>query len=297
LVAAHDINNSGQILATIQRVTGGEGEFARVMVLEPITPSGSDTTPPSLTLTSPTTNTYATDLVAMQATASDNVGVVGVQFYADGQPIGPEDTTAPYAADWDLAAYGPTTGDVAIPFWAVARDAAGNRTVTNIKSLVYRNRCSTVTPELLTANGWLGNQTGTFTVRWTGEAHLPGGTTPIEAGFALALGRQGFFSGTSAAVLFAPDGEIKVRNGASYPPSGLRYADGATYHFRIVVDVPNNRYSVFYKLANEPERQLAASYQFRKPATTLDYWMVHMDELSPQHGSLDACNIRVTAGP
>ena len=33
----------------------------------------------------------------LSATATDNVGVVGVQFLVDGNPVGAEDTTAPYS--------------------------------------------------------------------------------------------------------------------------------------------------------------------------------------------------------
>ena len=37
----------------------------------------------------------------MSATASDNVGVAGVQFKLDGANLGAEDTTAPYACRWN----------------------------------------------------------------------------------------------------------------------------------------------------------------------------------------------------
>ena len=39
--------------------------------------------------------------VTMSATATDNVGVVGVQFMVDGADLGPEDTTSPYSLSWD----------------------------------------------------------------------------------------------------------------------------------------------------------------------------------------------------
>ena len=39
--------------------------------------------------------------VAVNATASDDRGVVGVQFLLDGSPLGAEDTTAPYGVAWD----------------------------------------------------------------------------------------------------------------------------------------------------------------------------------------------------
>ena len=37
----------------------------------------------------------------MTATASDDVGVAGVQFRLDGADLGAEDTSAPYSVNWD----------------------------------------------------------------------------------------------------------------------------------------------------------------------------------------------------
>ena len=58
----------------------------------------------------------------MSATASDTVGVVGVQFRLDGANLGAEDTTAPYSIVWNST----TTSNGSHVLTAVARDAAGN---------------------------------------------------------------------------------------------------------------------------------------------------------------------------
>ena len=42
--------------------------------------------------------------MAIQATATDNEGVVGVQFTVDGLPLGAEDMVAPYTMSWDTTA-------------------------------------------------------------------------------------------------------------------------------------------------------------------------------------------------
>jgi hypothetical protein len=57
------------------------------------------------------------------ASASDNTGVVGVQFELDGVNLGAEDTTAPYQVSWDTT----TTSNGLHTLTAVARDAAGGR--------------------------------------------------------------------------------------------------------------------------------------------------------------------------
>ncbi len=63
----------------------------------------ADTTPPSITMTAPADGSSVSGLVTLSADAADNVAVAGVRFYADGAPIGTEDTFAPYTVSWDTA--------------------------------------------------------------------------------------------------------------------------------------------------------------------------------------------------
>ena len=39
--------------------------------------------------------------MSVAATATDNVGVAGVQFRVDGVNVGAEDTVSPYGVTWD----------------------------------------------------------------------------------------------------------------------------------------------------------------------------------------------------
>ena len=82
----------------------------------------SDTTPPALSVTAPATGATIAGTVAVLASASDNVGVVGVQFKLDGANLGAEDSSSPHSVSWNT-----TSGsDGAHQLAAVARDAAGN---------------------------------------------------------------------------------------------------------------------------------------------------------------------------
>jgi hypothetical protein len=81
-----------------------------------------DPAAPSVTVTSPAAGAAVAGTVAVAASAADNVGVVGVQFFVDGANLGAEDTTAPYGADWNTL----TTSHGSYTVTAVARDAAGN---------------------------------------------------------------------------------------------------------------------------------------------------------------------------
>ena len=81
-----------------------------------------DVTNPSVVLTSPASGATVSGSVLVQADASDDVGVAGVQFLRDGINIGAEDTVAPYAVSWNTTTL--VNGTYGIT--ARARDAAGN---------------------------------------------------------------------------------------------------------------------------------------------------------------------------
>jgi hypothetical protein len=84
----------------------------------------ADVTAPVVAVTAPTSGAMLSGLVTIAANATDDIGVAGVQFLLDGAALQAEDTTAPYAVDWNtnLAANGAHT------LSARARDARGNTT-------------------------------------------------------------------------------------------------------------------------------------------------------------------------
>jgi hypothetical protein len=86
------------------------------------TNSTTDTTPPTVTITAPTSGATLSSTVTVTATASDNVGVASVQFLVDGNNLGTLDTTSPYQATWNTT----TATNGAHTLSARALDAAGN---------------------------------------------------------------------------------------------------------------------------------------------------------------------------
>ncbi len=120
---------------TLGASSGGDfGVSTRIdtFIVELAHPSGPDTTPPSVSITAPVSGTIVSGTaVTVSASASDNVGVVGVQFLLDGSPLGSEVTTVPYSTSWDTTAA--SLGLHALS--AVARDAAGNRTTSSPTSV------------------------------------------------------------------------------------------------------------------------------------------------------------------
>lgn len=108
--------------AEARDAAGNVGISAPVAVTVANSGGGGDATPPTVQTTSPANGATVGSTVSVTANATDNVGVVGVQFLLDGAPLGAEDTTAPYSVSWNttLVANGAHT------LAARARDAAGN---------------------------------------------------------------------------------------------------------------------------------------------------------------------------
>jgi hypothetical protein len=96
---------------------------------------GPDITDPTVAITAPAAGSVS-GTVAVAASASDNVGVVGVQFRRNGVNIGSEDTAAPYQASFDST--GLANGS-SHQLTAVARDAAGNTATSAIVTVTVNN--------------------------------------------------------------------------------------------------------------------------------------------------------------
>jgi hypothetical protein len=131
-----------------------------------LAPSGPpDTTAPTVLMTAPAAAaTVSGSAVTVSATASDNVGVAGVQFKVDGANLGAEDTSGAYSLVWDTSAVPNGSHTLA----AIARDAAGNTTtsapvtvtVANVVGVSWPNEPAGMTGlndqpwNLLTGLGW-----------------------------------------------------------------------------------------------------------------------------------------------
>src|SRR5439155_27220049 len=90
-----------------------------------------DNSPPTVSISSPTSGASVPGTITVSASATDDVGVVGVQFKVDGVNLGAEVTTAPYAVSWNTT----TASNGAHSLTAVARDAAGNTATSSAVSV------------------------------------------------------------------------------------------------------------------------------------------------------------------
>lgn len=87
-----------------------------------------DTTPPTISLTAPSSGATVSGTVSVLANASDNIGVAGVQFILNGANLGNEVTSPPYTASWNTTQV--TNGSYTLS--ARARDAAGNTAQSSV---------------------------------------------------------------------------------------------------------------------------------------------------------------------
>jgi hypothetical protein len=93
------------------------------------------------------------------------VGVAGAQFRLDGNPLGSDDTTAPYSVNWDTT--GASAGGHTLT--AVARDAAGNSTTSASVAVTVDN--SVPTGPVPVAAYSFENGSGSTLTDVTGKGH------------------------------------------------------------------------------------------------------------------------------
>ncbi len=136
--------------------TTGNANTSDLVISFTISSPVGDTTAPTISLSAPANNaTVSGSSVAVSALASDNVGVVGVQFKLNGSNLGTEDTSSPYSITWNTTSASNGTHSLT----AVARDAAGNSTTSTAVSVTVSN----VTPATTVANPTISPNGGSFT--------------------------------------------------------------------------------------------------------------------------------------
>ncbi len=120
-----------------------------------VTSGPPDTTPPTTSITSPANNATVSGTITVTASASDNVGVVKVEFYID-SVLKSTVTTSPYNFSWNTT----TVANGSHTIFSKAYDAANN---------VGTSATVTVTVSNSTAQQLLGNpgfENGTTTAPW-----------------------------------------------------------------------------------------------------------------------------------
>jgi hypothetical protein len=121
----------------------------------------------------------ASGTVGVAANASDNVGVVGVQFLLDGNVLGAEDTTSPYSVNWDTTTA--TNGSHILT--ARARDAGGNTTTSAQVTVTVSNTQAIVPLAFVQVNSATPQTNQTQVSALYQSAQLAGDTNIIVIGW------------------------------------------------------------------------------------------------------------------
>ena len=109
-----------------------------------VTVDNPDITAPTVSLTAPASGATVSGTVTLTATASDNVGVAGVQFLVDGANLSPRTPPRPTGVSWNTTTV--TNGTYTLT--ARARDAAGNTTTSAAVTVTVANAAPSPAPLL-----------------------------------------------------------------------------------------------------------------------------------------------------
>lgn len=162
------LTNGVHVLRATAYDASGNSAYAEVSVTVNNQAPPVDTTAPTVSLTAPTDGATVSGTVTVTANASDDTGVVGVKFYANGTQIGADSATAPYTVSWNTTA----VANGAVQLTAVARDAAGNTATSTVVNVTVNN----VTPTAKYVSSISAN--GRYFLDQTGAPMLVKGDSP-----------------------------------------------------------------------------------------------------------------------
>jgi hypothetical protein len=181
-------------------------ELATAGVIEGI----ADTVVPTVSVTAPSPGATVGGAVQLAAEASDNAGVVGVQFTLDGADVGPELAAAPYVLSWDTAAAANGSHSIG----AVAVDAAGNLAVSAGVPVTVANGPSDTAPPIISSVAASSITASAATITWTTDE---ASDSAVEYGPTTAYGSA------------SADGSMTATHSRTL--SGL--AASTLYHYRV----------------------------------------------------------------
>ena len=169
------VPNGTHVLSARARDAAGNNSVAASVTVT-VNNVEPDVTAPVITLTAPAGGAEVTGSVMVTANATDEVGVVAVQFLLDGAPLGPEQTTSPYAVAWDTTAVADGTYGLS----ARARDAAGNSSVAAAVTVTVDNVKPDVTAPVISVTAPAGGAEVTGSVTVTADASDEVGVVAVQ---------------------------------------------------------------------------------------------------------------------
>jgi len=167
-------NGAHTLSAVARDIAGNSATSAQVSVT---VSNIVDTTPPTVSMSAPLNGaTVSGAAVTVSANASDANGVVGVQFFLDGAPLGAEDLASPYSMAWNTI--GVSNGVHTLR--AVARDGAGNNATSATISITVNNVVDSTPPTVSVTAPLNGATVAGTAVVISATATDPGGVAGVE---------------------------------------------------------------------------------------------------------------------
>lgn len=150
----------------------GHGRIDAAAAVQAATATVSrDTSAPSVSFASPTNGSTVSGIVAVDVTASDNLGVARVELLVNGAKFA-TDTTAPFGFSWDST----TVADGGVTLTAQAYDAAGNF-ASRAVNVTVANAVATPDPEPTLDSG---EKTSADTIAPTPTISNPGEGSKVD---------------------------------------------------------------------------------------------------------------------
>jgi hypothetical protein len=116
------VPNGSVALTAVAYDAAGNSKISAAIALSVLNGPPPDTTPPTVSIASPTGGTVS-NTILVSVNAADNVGVTRVELRVNGVTVG-SGTASPWQFSWDSR----TVADGAVRLAAIAYDAAGNST-------------------------------------------------------------------------------------------------------------------------------------------------------------------------
>jgi hypothetical protein len=139
--STQSVANGAHVVTATARDSGGNTATSGPVVVT-VSNANNDSIAPTVAITSPSGGSTVGGTITLSASASDNIGVAGVQWLLDGAAFGAEMTSSPYAVSWNTT----TAANGGHTLRAVARDNAGNRTTSAAVSVTVSNVPDSTSP-------------------------------------------------------------------------------------------------------------------------------------------------------
>ena len=147
-----------------------------------------------------------------------------------------------------------------------SKDAAGNLAASSDSTFTTASAVAVPAPSgcVTSAGTWQNTAFATQTGAFTAEFDATPSMTRMDGVAGLSSGMASDYTSIAAGVRFNSSGFVDARNGGAFAAAAsFPYSAGASYHFRLAVNMTARTYSVYVKPAGGVETLIGSSFAFR----------------------------------